>query len=32
MVQNPQQIKLSAGEFFTETSNHNRLWTYKRKT
>ena len=31
MVQNPQQIKLSAGEFFPETSNHNRLWTYKRK-
>jgi hypothetical protein len=31
MVKNPQKIHLSAGEMFPETSNHNRLWTYKRK-
>lgn len=31
MVKNPQKVHLSAGEMFPETSNHNRLWTYKRK-
>lgn len=31
MVQNPREIKLSAGDEFPETSNHNRKWTYKRK-
>ncbi|WP_338781047.1 YjzC family protein [Metabacillus sp. FJAT-52054] len=30
-VMHPKQIKLSAGDHFPETSNHNRQWTYKRK-
>ncbi len=30
-VNNPQRLKLSAGDRFPETSNHNRLWTYQRK-
>lgn len=31
MVTDPQQIKLNAGDPFPETTNHNRVWTYKRK-
>ncbi|WP_110929077.1 YjzC family protein [Bacillus massiliglaciei] len=31
MVAEPKQVKLSAGDTFPENSNHNRLWTYKRK-
>ncbi|WP_243291324.1 YjzC family protein [Bacillus sp. FJAT-47783] len=31
MVKNPKSIKLKAGDSFPETSNHNRIWTYKRK-
>ncbi|PLT33858.1 YjzC family protein [Bacillus sp. V5-8f] len=31
MVVNPQRIKLKTGDRFPETSNHNRLWTYRRK-
>ncbi|MGC4375378.1 YjzC family protein [Fictibacillus sp. Mic-4] len=31
MVNNPRQIKLKAGELFPETTNHDRVWTYKRK-
>jgi hypothetical protein len=30
-VNNPQKIKLKAGEAFPENSNHNRLWSYARK-
>ncbi len=30
-VNNPQMIKLKAGDHFPENSNHNRIWTYKRK-
>lgn len=30
-VNNPQKIKLNAGDSFPETSNHNRVWTYSRK-
>ncbi|WNF35763.1 YjzC family protein [Bacillaceae bacterium IKA-2] len=31
MVQNPKSVKLSVGDTFPETSNHNRKWTYKSK-
>ncbi|MCM3733783.1 YjzC family protein [Fictibacillus nanhaiensis] len=31
MVNDPRQIHLSAGDRFPETTNHNRVWTYKRK-
>ncbi|OIJ18476.1 YjzC family protein [Anaerobacillus alkalidiazotrophicus] len=31
MVQNPQKVKLKAGDHFPETSNQNRKWTYKSK-
>lgn len=30
-VNHPKQIKLEAGDRFPETSNQNRVWTYKRK-
>lgn len=30
-VNNPQMLKLNAGDRFPETSNHNRLWSYQRK-
>lgn len=30
-VKNPQSVKLKAGDAFPEASNHNRVWTYKRK-
>ena len=30
-VNNPRQIKLSAGEAFPHTTNHNRQWTYGPK-
>ncbi|MFD2681258.1 YjzC family protein [Bacillus seohaeanensis] len=30
-VNNPKKVRLKAGDRFPETSNHNRLWTYKRK-
>jgi hypothetical protein len=30
-VNNPQSVKLRAGDRFPENSNHNRIWTYKRK-
>jgi hypothetical protein len=30
-VNNPQKIKLKAGDSFPETSNHNRVWTYQPK-
>jgi len=26
-IQKPQKIKLTAGEIFPNTSNHNRKWT-----
>lgn len=28
-VVNPKQVRLRAGQRFPETSNHNRLWTFK---
>ncbi len=28
-VMNPKKVKLKAGDNFPETSNHNRIWTYK---
>ncbi|MCU9612449.1 YjzC family protein [Caldibacillus lycopersici] len=28
-VVNPKQVKLEVGDRFPETSNHNRIWTYK---
>ncbi|WP_096202199.1 YjzC family protein [Bacillus sp. FJAT-45350] len=31
MVQNPQKVKLKAGDTFPATQNNNRKWTYKRK-
>ncbi|MDN4523678.1 YjzC family protein [Fictibacillus fluitans] len=31
MVTDPKEVKLSAGDSFPETTNHNRVWTYKRK-
>lgn len=31
MVLNPKSVKLSAGDPFPETSNHNRKWTYRSK-
>lgn len=31
MVNDPQQVKLEAGDQFPENTNHNRLWTYKPK-
>ncbi|MDQ0255423.1 hypothetical protein J2S74_002805 [Evansella vedderi] len=31
MVNNPKQIKLKAGDTFPDNTNHNRIWTYKRK-
>jgi hypothetical protein len=31
MVQRPQSVKLKTGDHFPETSNHNRIWTYKSK-
>jgi len=30
-VNNPKQIHLQAGDRFPETSNDDRLWTYKNK-
>lgn len=30
-VNNPQKLKLKAGDRFPENSNHNRHWTYMRK-
>ncbi|MDQ0268757.1 YjzC family protein [Cytobacillus purgationiresistens] len=30
-VNDPQKIKLNAGELFPDNSNHNRVWTYQRK-
>lgn len=30
-VNNPQKLKMKAGDRFPETSNHNRLWSYQRK-
>ncbi|MFC4022208.1 YjzC family protein [Oceanobacillus longus] len=30
-VNDPQQIKLSAGDKFPENSNHNRIWVNQRK-
>lgn len=30
-VNNPQNLRLKAGDTFPETSNHNRVWTYQRK-
>jgi hypothetical protein len=30
-VNNPQRLKLKAGDAFPENSNHNRVWTYQRK-
>lgn len=30
-VNNPQSVKLEAGDAFPENSNHNRKWTYKSK-
>jgi YjzC-like protein len=30
-VNNPQRLKLKAGDAFPENSNHNRIWTYQRK-
>jgi hypothetical protein len=29
-VNNPQKIRLSAGDHFPENSNHNRVWTYHK--
>ncbi|PYZ93530.1 YjzC family protein [Salipaludibacillus keqinensis] len=31
MVQNPQQVHLEAGATFPDTTNKDRVWTYKRK-
>lgn len=31
MVKDPKQIHLEAGDTFPETTNHERIWTYKRK-
>ncbi|KGX92678.1 hypothetical protein N781_15285 [Pontibacillus halophilus JSM 076056 = DSM 19796] len=31
MVTNPKQVRLRAGQRFPENTNHNRVWTYKRK-
>lgn len=28
---NPKKVKLTAGEYFPETSNDDRYWTYQRK-
>nr|WP_263328349.1 YjzC family protein [Neobacillus sp. Marseille-Q6967] len=30
-VMNPKRIKLKAGDRFPETSNDERVWTYKHK-
>ncbi|WP_071459134.1 YjzC family protein [Bacillus massilinigeriensis] len=30
-VTEPKQVKLKTGDTFPDTSNHNRIWTYKRK-
>jgi len=30
-VNNPQLLKMRAGDRFPENSNHNRVWTYQRK-
>jgi YjzC-like protein len=30
-VNNPKQVRLEAGDRFPETSNDDRLWTYKNK-
>jgi hypothetical protein len=30
-IVNPKSVKLEAGDTFPENSNHNRIWTYKRK-
>lgn len=32
MVKDPQMVKLTAGEKFPDNTNHNRQWTYKKKT
>ncbi|MBM7554046.1 YjzC family protein [Thalassobacillus pellis] len=31
MVTDPQHIQLKAGDRFPETTNKDRVWTYKRK-
>jgi len=31
-VVNPKKIHLEAGDKFPETSNHNRQWTYMRRS
>ncbi|MDN4073712.1 MULTISPECIES: YjzC family protein [Fictibacillus] len=31
MVNDPKEVRLSTGDPFPENSNHNRVWTYKRK-
>ncbi|RKL67748.1 YjzC family protein [Salipaludibacillus neizhouensis] len=31
MVQKPKQVHLEAGDKFPESSNHNRVWSYKVK-
>ncbi|MFE4121773.1 YjzC family protein [Priestia sp. YIM B13486] len=31
-VNNPQKVKLKAGERFPETANDDRHWTYMRKS
>ncbi|MGM9988288.1 MAG: YjzC family protein [Bacillaceae bacterium] len=31
MVKNPKKVDLEAGDTFPDTTNHNRVWTYKRK-
>lgn len=28
-VMNPKQVRLNKGDQFPETSNHNRIWTFK---
>lgn len=30
-VNKPKQVKLQAGDSFPETTNDDRIWTYKRK-
>ncbi|MET1032365.1 YjzC family protein [Domibacillus tundrae] len=30
-VNDPQKIKLEAGDHFPETTNHNRVWTHAPK-
>ncbi|SDZ01408.1 YjzC-like protein [Evansella caseinilytica] len=30
-VNDPKEIRLEAGDTFPKTTNHERIWTYKRK-